>query len=164
MSTVTQLPNTVHPPGDGNREAGDPLSDLPAYDALSEAADLITKAGRLLRRAGQPDLGFHLSDIADEIHTEISRCLPARRAEASTFRARPHRSRPVQLLMSATATATYRLTINDRRDPRLSNGLTLCAEYDFASLDSAAAARAAAPAAGDPGARSLAGGDRRRHP
>ena len=39
--------------------------------------------------------------------------------------------------MSATATATYRLTINDRRDPRLSNGLTLCVEYDFASLDSA---------------------------
>ena len=40
--------------------------------------------------------------------------------------------------MSATATATYRLTINDRRDPRLSDGLTLCAEYDFASLQSAA--------------------------
>ena len=39
--------------------------------------------------------------------------------------------------MSATATTTYRLSINDRRDPRLSNGLTLCAEYDFASLDSA---------------------------
>jgi hypothetical protein len=39
--------------------------------------------------------------------------------------------------MSATATTTYRLTINDRREPRLSNGLTLCAEYDFASLDSA---------------------------
>jgi hypothetical protein len=74
MSTVTQPPNTVHPPGDGNREAGDLLSGLPAYDALSEAADLITKAGRLLRRAGQPDLGFHLSDIADEIHTEIRRC------------------------------------------------------------------------------------------
>ena len=39
--------------------------------------------------------------------------------------------------MSATATTTYRLTINDRRDPRLSDGLTLCAEYDFASLESA---------------------------
>ena len=39
--------------------------------------------------------------------------------------------------MSATATATYRLTINDRRDPRLSDGLTLGAAYDFASLDSA---------------------------
>ena len=74
MSTLTQLPDTVHPPGDGNRKAGDPLSALHAYDALSEAADLITKAGRLLRRAGQPDLGFHLSDIADEIHTEIRRC------------------------------------------------------------------------------------------
>jgi hypothetical protein len=39
--------------------------------------------------------------------------------------------------MSATATATYRLTINDRRDPRLSDGLTLSAEYDFASIESA---------------------------
>ena len=39
--------------------------------------------------------------------------------------------------MSATATATYRLTVSDRRDPRLSNGLTLCVEYAFASLDSA---------------------------
>ena len=39
--------------------------------------------------------------------------------------------------MSATATAAYRLTINDSRDPRLSDGPALCAEYDFASLDSA---------------------------
>ncbi len=39
--------------------------------------------------------------------------------------------------MSATAPATYRLTISDRRDPRLNSGLTLSAEYDFASLDSA---------------------------
>jgi hypothetical protein len=74
MSTVTQLPKTVHPPGDGDREVGGALSELQAYDALSEAADLITKAGRLLRRARQPGLGFHLSDIADEIHTEIRRC------------------------------------------------------------------------------------------
>jgi len=74
MSTVTQLPDTVHRPGDGNREVCDALSELQAYDALSDAADLITKAGRLLRRAGQPDLGFHLSDIADGIHTEIRRC------------------------------------------------------------------------------------------
>ena len=74
MITVTQPPTTVHPSGNGNREAGDPLSALHAYDALSEAADLLTKAGRLLRRAHHPGLGFHLSDIADEIPTEIRRC------------------------------------------------------------------------------------------
>ena len=74
MSTVTQLPDSVHPPGDGDREACGSPSDLQAYETLSEAADLVTRAGRLLRRARHLDLGFQLYDIADEIHAEIRRC------------------------------------------------------------------------------------------
>ncbi len=74
MSAVTQLPDAPHPCAPREREACDALGDLQAYDALSEAADLVARAGRLLRRAHQPTLGFRLSDIADEIHTEIRRC------------------------------------------------------------------------------------------
>jgi len=73
MSTVTQPPSTVHPPGDGAREVCGSSSDLQAYETLSEAADLVTRAGRLLRRARYLDLGFQLYDIADEIHAEIRR-------------------------------------------------------------------------------------------
>jgi hypothetical protein len=74
MSAVTQLPDTPHPTGATGREAGDAPSDLQAYEALSEAADLVTRAGRLLRRAHQLGLGFQLYDLADEIHAEIRRC------------------------------------------------------------------------------------------
>ena len=73
MSAVTHLLDAPHPPRVSDREACDALNDVQTYEALSEAADLVTKAGRLLRRVHQPALGFRLSDIADEIHTEIRR-------------------------------------------------------------------------------------------
>lgn len=73
MSAVTQLPDAPHPPGARGPGACGSPSDLQAYETLSEAADLVTRAGRLLRRAGYLDLGFQLYDIADEIHAEIRR-------------------------------------------------------------------------------------------
>ena len=74
MSAVGPLLDTPHPPGEHYREANEAPTDLQAYGALSEAADLVARAGRLLRHARQPGLGFHLSDIAGEIHTELRRC------------------------------------------------------------------------------------------
>lgn len=74
MSAVTQLPDAPHRSGVRDRDARDELSVLQVYDALSQAADLVCKASRLLRGAHQPDLGFRLYDIADEIHAEIRRC------------------------------------------------------------------------------------------
>ena len=95
MSAVTQLPDAPRPSAVRHREAGDALSDLQAYDALSEAADLVARAGRLLRRARHPGLGFHLS-------TSPTRSTPrSGGAPTSPPRRSAHVSRPAATIPDA---------------------------------------------------------------